>query len=185
MSTITGPSSTHSAELQDFGWLALRRPVRRTFIAVAAAAAVGGAAVASPAAANPGALKVHGTIKNLSFAGPNCASPVPLCFKGEFRGSLKGPDEGTVNSLTPTPQPGVVLGDATLKIHDKHGDLTCQELFLYDTSPAGDGPVSWLCRITNGTKRYAGASGYLRGTGTASPSTGETTATYDGVITLH
>jgi hypothetical protein len=34
------------------------------------------------------------------------------------------------------------------------------------------------------TGRYAGTSGYLHGIGHASPTTGETTATYRGVITL-
>lgn len=74
-----------------------------------------------------------------------------------------GPDEGSVNTLAPTSEPGVVFGDATAKIHDTHGDLTCHELFLYNTSPTSDGHLSWLCEITNGTGRYAGASGYLEG----------------------
>jgi hypothetical protein len=166
------------------GWLAGRPLLRRTLIAITMAAAVAATALATPATAEPGTLKVKGTLANQSFSGPSCASPVALCFKGEFRGSLKGPDEGIVNSLTPTSEPDVVFGEANLKIHDKYGDLTCHELFVYNISPTGDGPLSWLCEITSGTQRYAGASGYLYGTANAPPSTGVTTGTYHGVITL-
>jgi hypothetical protein len=164
--------------------LAVRPLMRRTAIAVAVAAAAGGVTFASPAAAGSGTLKVKGKLTNQSFAGPDCASPVALCFKGAFSGSLKGPDAGVVQSLTPTSDPDVVVGEADLKIQDKQGDLNCLEVFVLNVSPTGDGHLAWNCEITGGTGRYAGASGYLHGIGHASPTTGETTATYRGVITL-
>jgi hypothetical protein len=164
--------------------LAVRPLVRRTVVAVAVAAAAGGAAFANPAAAGSGTVKVKGTLANQSFTGPDCPSPVDLCFKGKISGSLNGPDEGIVQSLTPTSDPDVVFGEADLKIQDKQGDLNCRELFVLNISPTGDGHFSWVCEITGGTRRYAGASGYLHGIGNASPTTGETTATYRGMITL-
>jgi hypothetical protein len=182
MPIITGPSSRGFFDRAS-GRLTVR-PWGHAFIAVAAVLAVATTAVPSLATADSGAVQVKGAVKNISYSGGDCASPVPLCFKGAFRGSLHGPDEGTVNSIAPTSEPGVVFGDATLKIHDQQGDLTCRELFVYDTSPASEGPVSWLCEITTGTGRYAGASGYLQGIGQASPSTGVTRGTYHGVITL-
>jgi hypothetical protein len=184
MPTITRRSSKSSLESKEPGWLAVRPRLGGTLIAIAAAAALSTAALTSPATAASRTMTVSGGVRNATFTGPSCASPVPLCFKGSFRGSLSGPDEGIVNTLAPTPEPDVVFGDATLKIHDTHGDLTCHELFLYNTSPTGDGPVSWLCEIKDGTGRYAGASGYIQGVGKSSPSTGVTTGTYEGVIRL-
>ena len=184
MATITSSSSMSRIDSQKTGRLAVQRSMGRALIAIVVAAAVGGAAVASPAAAKPGTVKVKGTFENQSFSGPSCPSPVPLCVKGEFRGSLKGPDLASVNSLTPTTQPDVILGDATLTIHDKHGDLTCHELFLLNTSPTSNGHFAWLCEITSGTRRYAGASGYLQGIGLSAPSSGASIGTYRGVIAL-
>lgn len=184
MATITSPSSTSCVGSKKMGRPAVQQSLGRTLIAIVVAAAVGGAAVASPVAAKPGTVKVKGTFENQIFSGPKCASPVQLCVKGEFRGSLKGPDEAVAHSITPTNEPDVVLGDMTLKIHDKRGDLTCHELFLFNTAPSGEGPFSWLCEITGGTGRYAGASGYLQGIGLSPPSTGASTGTYRGVIEL-
>jgi hypothetical protein len=184
MATITSSSSMSRIDSQKTGRLAVQRSMGRALIAIVVAAAVGGAAVASPAAAKPGTVKVKGTFENQIFSGPKCASPVRLCVKGEFRGSLKGPDEAVAHSMTPTTEPHVVLGDMTLTIHDKRGDLTCHELFLFNTAPSGEGPFSWLCEITSGTRRYAGASGYLQGIGLSAPSSGASIGTYRGVIAL-
>jgi hypothetical protein len=153
-------------------------------IVVIVTAAAAGAGLASQATAAPHTLKVKGTFKNPLVTGPECASPVDLCFKGNFYGSLKGPDEGVVNSLTPTQTPDVSHGQADLTIHDKRGDLTCNEEFLYNTSPTSDGHVAFLCEITGGTGRYAGASGYIEGVGITPPETATTTGAYVGVITL-
>ena len=184
MATITSTSSTTRVGSKKTRRVAVRPPLVRTLIAIVVAAAVGGAAIANPASAKPGTVKVKGTFENQVFSGKNCASPVQLCLKGEFRGSLKGPDEGVVHSTTPTTKPDVVLGDMTLTIHDKRGDLSCHELFLLNIAPTGEGPFSWLCEITSGTGRYVGASGYLQGIGLSSPSTGASTGTYRGVIKL-
>jgi hypothetical protein len=184
MQTIMSPKSRAAESAGGHRRLAVRSLARCTVIAAAVAAAAGGTAFASPAAAGSEMVKVKGTLANQTITGPGCPSPVDLCFKGEISGSLNGPDEGIVQSLTPTSVADVVFGEADLEIQDKQGDLSCRELFVLNVAPTGDGHFSWTCEITGGTGRYAGASGYLHGIGNASPTTGETTATYRGVITL-
>src|SRR4051812_41654502 len=132
--------------------------MRRSIIAVILAAAAVVIGLVSQATADPGTLKVKGTFENQVFSGAGCTSPVDLCIKGTFKGSLKGPDETAVSSLTPTQTPEVVLGHALLTIHDKRGDVTCDEQFVYNVSPASDGHFAFLCEITSGTGRYAGAT---------------------------
>jgi hypothetical protein len=160
------------------------RPRLRTCIAVIVTAAAAAGGLASQATAAPQTVKVKGTFKNPLVTGPGCDSPVGLCFEGRFHGSLNGPDEGVVNSLTPTQTPDVSQGQADLTIHDKRGDLTCSEEFVLNTSPTGDGQFAFLCEITGGTGRYAGASGYLQGAGITPPATATSTGAYVGVIKL-
>lgn len=165
--------------------VATKSRVRRTLIAATLVAAAGGTGMASQATATPGTISVQGTFANQIYTGPSCTAPAGLCFTGEFKGSIKGPDEGSVNSITPTQQPDVVLGDASTTIHTKRGDLTCaHEQFVLNTSPSADGHFSWLCEITSGTGRYAGATGYLQGVGTTPDPTQPSTGTYSGKITL-
>lgn len=159
--------------------------VRRTLIAATLVAAVGGTGLVTQATATPGTISVHGTFANLNYTGPSCTAPAGLCFKGKFMGSIKGPDKGAVNSLAPTPQPDVVVGDASTTIRTKRGALTCaHEQFLLNTSSSADGHFAWLCEITSGTGRYAGATGYLQGVGTNPDPTKPNSGTYSGRITL-
>lgn len=148
------------------------------------AAALAAAVLVQQAGADPATMRLKGTFDTPLVGGPACDSPVGLCFAGEFRGSLKGPSEGTVASLTPTAQPGVFLGDATATIHDRRGDVICaHEQFVFNGSPDSDGQYAFLCEITGGTGRYSGARGYLYGIGTAPPGTGQDSGTYHGEIT--
>jgi hypothetical protein len=162
-----------------------QRRLRRALVAIGATAAVGGAGVASHATAHPGTLKVKGTFESQSFTGPTCTAPTGQCFKGTFHGSLRGTTEGSLLSLTPTQQPDVVLIDVSSTIHTPHGDLTSShQQIVSNASPSSSGEFSVLSEITGGTGRYAGATGYLQGVGTLSPSTGMRTGTYVGQITL-
>lgn len=130
-------------------------------------------------------LPMSGTFETPTFTGPSCPSPVGLCFAGQFRGTLTGPSEGVLNSLTPTAQAGVSLGDAFVVIRDRHGDVVCSnQQVIVNLSPTSDGEFSFVCEITSGTGRYAGATGYLHGTGTAPPGTGQDSGTYAGKIVL-
>jgi hypothetical protein len=160
------------------------QPPRRALVAIIATAGVAGAVVASQATAHSGALKVKGTFETQTFTGPSCAAPTGQCFEGTFRGSVRGPVEGSLTSVTPTQQPGVVLIDVTSTIHTSPGDLTSDhQQVVSNTSPSGSGEFSVLSEISSGTGRYAGASGYLQGVGTMSPS-GHSTGTYSGEIKL-
>jgi hypothetical protein len=154
-------------------------------IALVALVTIGGASLASQATAQPGTLTVKGTFDSKPVTGPSCTAPTGQCFAGAFHGQIQGSTKGAVLSVTPTPQPGVGLFDASFAIHTRSGDLTfAHELILYNTSPAGKGELSILAEITGGTGSYAGATGYVHGVGTSSPSTGVTSGTYRGEITL-
>jgi hypothetical protein len=158
--------------------------LRRVLVAIVATAGVAGAAVASQATAHSGALKVKGTFETQTFTGPTCAAPTGQCFAGTFRGSVRGPVDGSLTSVTPTQQPGVVLIDVSSTIHTPRGDLTSgHQQIVSNTSPTGSGEFSVLSEISSGTGRYAGATGYLQGVGTMSPS-GHSTGTYVGEIKL-
>jgi hypothetical protein len=156
---------------------------RIRFFAIVAAAGVAGV-VASQATAHSGAMKVKGTFDTQTFTGPRCAAPTGQCFEGTFRGSFRGPVDGSLTSVTPTQQPGVVLIDVSSTIHTPRGDLISDhQQIVSDTSPSGRGEFSVLSEISGGTGRYAGATGYLQGVGTMSPS-GHSTGAYVGEIKL-
>jgi hypothetical protein len=167
-------------------WLGVRPRLRRSALAVVTVGAVAGAGLASHATAQPSAMKVTGKIEALLGPGPNCTAATGLCFAGKVHGDVKGTIDGVVNSFVPTQQPDRALVDATVTIHTHHGDLNfAHEQIVYNTTPNGRGEFSWLLEITSGTGRYAGATGYLQGAGNAPPSTGVSTSTYVGEITIH
>lgn len=158
--------------------------IRRALAAGVIASALA-AGLAGGAGATPRSLLMRGTFNTPTFSGPSCPSPVGLCFAGQFRGTLNGPAEAVANSLTPTAQAGVVLGDARIVIHDLLGDVACSnQQVVFNLSPTSDGEFALLCEVTSGTRRYAGATGYLYGTGNVTPSTGQTSGTYAGKIVL-
>jgi hypothetical protein len=158
--------------------------LRYVLFATVATMAIVGAFVATQATGHSGALKVKGTFESQSFTGPSCTAPTGQCFEGTFRGSLRGRGEGALISMTPTQQPGVVLIDLSSTIHTPRGDLTSDhQQIVSNTSPSGHGEFSVLAEITSGTGRYAGATGYLQGVGTMTPS-GHSTGTYVGEIEL-
>jgi hypothetical protein len=158
--------------------------LRRVLFAIVATAGVVSVVVASQATAHSGALKVKGTFETQTVTGPTCAAPTGRCFAGTFRGSVRGPVDGSLTSVTPTQQPGVVLIDVSSTIHTSRGDLTSDhQQIVSNTSPTGSGEFSVLSEISSGTGRYAGATGYLQGVGTMSPS-GHSTGTYVGELKL-
>jgi hypothetical protein len=187
MRTITACSSTRVVGNESTGRAGrLRQPrLRRALAAIVATVAVGGACVASQATAHPGTLKVKGTFESQSFTGPRCTAPTGQCFEGTFHGSIHGTTDGSLMSVTPTQQPQVVLIDVSSTIHTAHGDLNSgHQQIVSNTSLSGNGEFSVLSEITGGTGRFAGATGYLQGVGTRSPSTGASKGTYVGEITL-
>ena len=133
--------------------------------------------------AAPTTVPVYALINSQAFGGAGCSSPFNLCATGTVKGSLNGPFELAVTNVIPSPTPGVVFATAPVTFHDILGDLNCTEDFAYNATPGSDGEFGVICRITGGTRRWSGATGYLQGYGTVAPS-GATTGTIVGKITL-
>ena len=149
-------------------------------IAIAAVAAIGGEATATPAV-----LKVTGHIETQLAPGPDCEAATGLCFAGKIHGVISGSFTGGINSITPTAQEDIALIDAATTISTARGDLHfAHQQAVYNINPTGRGEFAWILRITGGTGRYAGATGYLQGAGNTPPSTGASTTTYVGEIKL-
>jgi len=119
-------------------------------------------ALAPGAGAEAQLLRARGSFSVHVFGGRYCPSPVDLCARGKFAGTLGGPYKEVVTALTPTAQPGILQGSATVVIHDAHGDLSLTEEFLLNTNPGSDGESSALLQVTGGTGRWANATGYLQ-----------------------
>jgi hypothetical protein len=124
-----------------------------------------------------------GFTSGAAYGGPDCPSPIDLCADATFTGSLRGPATAVATSLTPTAEPGVVVGVADIVIHDRRGDVRCTESFVLNTTPGGDSEEGWICRITGGTGRYANASGHIEAFGSARGG-GDVGGTYGGRLTF-
>ena len=165
-----------------------RRPLRVASVGVAAGViAIGAiAGIAGQATAKSSLLKVKGHYRSQLAQGPDCQAATGQCFAGRIYGrALRGSFTGGINSITPTAQEGVMLIDAATTIRTRRGSLHfAHQQAVYDVTPTGRGEFSWILRITGGTGRFAGATGYLAGAGNTPPSTGRSTSTYFGEITL-
>ena len=149
-----------------------------TVLAALAASTLG----AGGAAADPAGLPLHGDLQAHAVTGSDCVSPVGSCFAGTFHGSLRGPGAFTGSAVSATSTPNVLLLSGELVIRDTAGDVYCSEEAVLDTTPGSDGAYTFLCIITGGTGKWAGASGYLQSTGTfVAPEGG---GTYTGRIVL-
>ncbi len=157
-------------------------PILYLSLAAVLAVVLGVGVLADQAGAGSKAPPVHGSIKSQSIIGPACTSPVGRCFVATFKGTLQGSAEFVGNSMTPTSQPGMMLINGNFLIRDKHGDVTCIEDSLLNTAPGSDGEFVFLCEITGGTGKWAGASGYLQATGNLEGTKG--TAHYIGKISV-
>jgi hypothetical protein len=151
-----------------------------------AVGAVAIGAIAGHATAKPSVLKVKGHYRAQVAAGPDCEAATGQCFAGRIYGrALSGSFSGAINAITPTAQEDVMLVDAATTIRTRRGSLHfAHQQAVYNVNPTGRGEFSWILRITRGTGRYAGATGYLAGAGNTPPSTGRSTSTYFGEIKL-
>ena len=130
---------------------------------------------AAPVPPTPRPRHVHGNIVSQLLTGPACTSPVGLCTKGHFTGSLRGEFVFTATTLTPTadtPATGIVhyTGDIVLKTND--GTIFIKDAGAFDSAPGSTGDVGAVSAVTGGTRRYAGASGHVRIGGTFTPQDG-------------
>ena len=162
----------------------VKAPRRSRALALAVAGALGAALFTTGADASQTSFPARGTITAQALSGPSCLAPAGLCFVGAARGSLNGPAEFDVATVTPSASPGVMFVSGTLTVHDHRGDLFCTEEAVLNTSAGSDGEFVFLCEITGGTGKWSGASGYLQALGTVDPATGEGTGEYSGKILL-
>lgn len=143
---------------------------RRTAALVAAGAVLtflsGGAEAAT--ACKP----ATGKVRLAPVSGPECLSPVGMCFAGELTGRLTGTAFTTATSITPTvdtPTTGVIMFTADSVITTREGTLSLKEAVLFQTTDEGD--FSELSVVVGGTEGWEGASGVFRVDGT-----------YDGTV---
>ena len=137
----------------------------------------------STASAAPRSIKLIGTFSSHPDAA-GCTSATGLCIAGHFEGLLNGTARLSVNSFAPTAYPGVALADATVVIHDIHGDVNCEEEATLNTAPGSDSEFGFVCEVTSGTGRYAGATGHVDAFGSMSPGASDWTGIFGGRITL-
>jgi hypothetical protein len=161
-------------------------PKKRLTVASVTAVMIAATSVSAIAVAGGGGKdrSLHGGFTSgAAYDGPDCPSPIDLCADATFTGSLRGPATAVATSLTPTAEPGVVVGVADIVIHDRRGDVRCTETFVLNATPGGDSEEGWICRITGGTGRYANASGHIEAFGSA-PGGGDVRGRYGGRLTF-
>jgi hypothetical protein len=132
------------------------------------------------ASASPEAMLVKGTFEATVTSGPGCNSPI-ICVKGPLKGGIKGDLELTAHSAAPSGTAGLTLVNSTSVIHTKDGDLFLATSAVADLSPSG-GEHSSVDLVTGGTKKWAGASGYLQARGVVEGTTDR--GDYEGTIVL-
>jgi hypothetical protein len=152
-------------------------------VAAPVALAALGTLAAGPAGAGPGAKQVQGHMEVELSNSNTCGSPLGLCMTGTFYGALHGPLELAAVAVAPTADPNVSVINSTSVLHTKDGDIFFSNSAVWDSSPGGDGIESSIDRITGGTGKYAGASGYVQTIGTAVPGAASS-AQYWGKVVL-
>lgn len=115
----------------------------------------------------------------------DCTSPVGICTIGQLRGFLRADYEFTMATLVPT-------GDATIpsvrfytglsELSTRNGELVGTDAGSIDLDPFGDGKFSALITITDGTKAYEEASGFIQIRGTLDFETNRARGEYLGKI---
>ncbi|MGI8808033.1 MAG: hypothetical protein ACR2KK_09375 [Acidimicrobiales bacterium] len=135
---------------------------RRLVVAAVSLVAAATALLNSPAGAGATSKPLNGRVFAELSSGPSCASPVGLCAVGEMIGGIQGSIVLTVQSIMPSGTPGLTYVESTSVIHTKSGDLFLASSAVGNMTGTGDGEFVSLDRITGGTGKYAGASGYLQ-----------------------
>ena len=134
------------------------------------------------ATASPQMIKVRGTFEGIVTTGADCDSPINLCVEGHLKGSIKGDLKLTAQSATPSGTASLTLVNSTSTVHTKDGDLFLATSAVADLPPGGGGEHSSVDLVTGGTKKWAGASGYLQERGVVEGATD--TGDYEGTIVL-
>lgn len=131
-------------------------------------------------------VDVRGSYVEHTVSGPDCLSPVGLCIAGTYQGDIEAEFVGAATSIvttadTPTTTVSLFTSDSTITGRVKHlgGTLTVKNAGAFASS--GDGSIVDLQTIVGGTGRLAGASGFVRASGTFTVAGGGR-STYVGTI---
>ena len=156
---------------------------RRWMVAVTLAGCLAALALTGPAA-SAAPQSVNGFFRVQAATGPDCTSAIGVCLAGDVSGRIKGAFSFAATELIPTavtPTTGVLatIGDAQVKTGE--GDIACT--LTGSLQVGGDGPFVSICIVTGGTGKWAGATGYLRTSGTFVFAAGGTGA-YDGKVVV-
>ncbi len=114
-------------------------------------------------------LQVRGTLTLAAVTAtpPGCLSPVLICSNGTLTGTLAGTVTSKENGFLPSQVPGILFGNSSAVIHTQNGDLSVEISGAFNASPSSDGEFVDLIEVTGGTGKFAGASGYITTSGTA------------------
>lgn len=153
---------------------------------LAASAAV--IALASgPASAKPDYVDGHFSLRPPAQSECPPELPLGICMRGTVDGKVHGTFtfvpahfDSTVDS------PTTLLTTGTASVEAKGGTFECKHAGAIEVGqdgPKADGPFVSLCNITGGTGKWAGATGYMRITGTFTLDQGGI-GSYDGKLVL-
>lgn len=163
------------------------RKARTTLISGAAVVAAL-TLTAGQSAAATSCLAISGSYLEHAVSGPECLSPVGLCIAGDYRGDIVGSFAGSASALIATPDTPVTTVTAftsnstiTGAVKRFRGTLQVKNAGVF-TSKA-DGSIVDLQTIVGGTGRLAGATGFIRASGTFSFADGGRSE-YEGSVCL-
>ena len=167
---------------------ARRRGRRRWLVLpVLAASAALIALAGGPASAKPDYVNGHFTLKppGQSECPPNL--PLGICMSGTVDGKVHGSFTFVPADFDSTADsPTTLLTTGTANVTADGGTFDCKHagaIEIGQDGPRADGPFVSLCIITGGTGKWAGATGYMRITGTFTLNQGGV-GSYDGKLVL-
>jgi len=160
----------------------------RTLLVSGAAVIAALTLTAGQSAAATGCIPVSGSYTEHAVSGPDCLSPVGLCIAGDYRGDIVGSFAGSASALIATPDTPVTMVSAftsnstiTGAVKRYRGTLQVKNAGAFTSNP--DGSIVDLQTIVGGTGRLAGATGFIRASGTFSFTDGGR-STYEGSVCL-
>lgn len=167
----------------------VRGRARRTWLILPLLVASAGliALSSGPASAKPELVNGHFSLKPPGQSECPPDLPLGLCMSGSVNGRIHGSFTFVPADFDRAPEPSTtLLTTGTASVDADGGRFHCQHagaIEMGSEGPKADGPFVSLCVITGGTGKWAGASGYLRITGTFTLERGGI-GSYDGKLVL-
>ena len=160
----------------------------RTILVSGAALVAAVTLTAGQAAAATGCFPVSGRYVEHAVSVPECLSPVGLCIAGDYRGDIAGSFAGSASALiatadTASTSVSAFTSDSTItgSVKRFRGTLQVKNAGVFTSKP--DGSIVDLQTIVGGTGRLAGATGFIRASGTFSFTAGGMSS-YEGSVCL-